>query len=158
MKLTAVPLSAERFAPYGDVLVVPPPGGRNYFDAALSSLRPGARPSISLAHKRDIATLPLTATQMERHEFSSQSFIPIEAGRWIVMVAPHAAAGGPDVARAEAFVVGPGQGVTYGVNVWHHPLTILDRPASFAIFMWLEKSKTDEEFVTLPAPVTIGLG
>jgi ureidoglycolate lyase len=90
-----------------------------------------------------------------RHEFSSQSFVPIEVGRWLVVVAPHAAAGGPDMHRARAFIANLRQGVTYGANVWHHPLTILDRPAAFAVYMWLEGGKGDEEFFTLPAPVTI---
>jgi ureidoglycolate lyase len=27
---------------------------------------------------------------MERHEFTSQSFVPIEVGCWLVVVAPHA--------------------------------------------------------------------
>jgi ureidoglycolate lyase len=92
---------------------------------------------------------------MERHEFSSQSFVPIEAGRWLIVVAPHATGGGPDMHGARAFIAGPRQGVTYGANVWHHPLTILDRPAAFAVYMWLEGGKGDEEFFTLPAPVTI---
>ena len=47
------------------------------------------------------------------------------------------------------------QGVTYKADTWHHPLTVLDRPAAFAVFMWLDGSKGDEEFVTLPTPVTI---
>ena len=46
---------------------------------------------------------------------------------------------------ARAFVAGPHQ---------HHPLTILDRPAAFAIYMWLVGGEGDEEFFTLPAPVT----
>ena len=50
---------------------------------------------------------------------------------------------------------GPKQGVAYAADVWHHPLTILDRPACFAIYMWLEGSNGDEEFFTLPAAVTI---
>ena len=45
--------------------------------------------------------------------------------------------------------------MTYGANIWHHPLTIVERPASFAIFMWLEGGKGDEEFFTLAEPVMI---
>jgi ureidoglycolate hydrolase len=47
-------------------------------------------PSLSLSRKEDLSSLPLAARQMERHEFSSQSFVPIEVGRWLVVVAPHA--------------------------------------------------------------------
>ena len=143
MKLIVEPLAAELFAPFGEVLTIPEPTGRTYFDRALSNLRPSARPSLSLLRKVDLSSLPLVATQMERHEFSSQSFVPIEVGRWLVVIAPHAREGGPDMRRARAF------------NVWHHPLTILDHPAAFAVYMWLEGGKGDEEFFTLPTPVTI---
>ena len=155
MKLIVEPLAAEPFAPFGEVLTIPEPTGRAYFDRALSNLRTSARPSLSLSCKQDLSSLPLVARQMERHEFSSQSFVPIEAGRWLIVVAPHARGGGPDMHGARAFVAGPRQGVTYGANVWHHPLTILDRPAAFAIYMWLVGGEGDEEFFTLPAPVTI---
>ena len=87
---------------------------------------------------------------MERHEFSSQSFIPQEGGRWLAIVAPHAAGGGPDMARARAFLARPDQGVTYGANVWHHPFTVLDREARFVIVMWRDGTKGDEEFVEVP--------
>jgi ureidoglycolate lyase len=155
LRLLTEPLTADAFAPFGEVLSVPDAAGRNYYGSALSNRRTLARPSISLLRKQEVASLPLAAAQMERHEFSSQSFVPLDAGRWLVVVAPHADRGGPDMQTARAFLAGPGQGVTYGANVWHHPLTILDRPGSFAVFMWLEGSSTDDEFVTLSEPVTI---
>jgi ureidoglycolate lyase len=155
LKLIVEPLAAEPFAPFGEMLIIPEPAGRAYFDRALSNLRPSAQPSLSLSRKEDLSSLPLVARQMERHEFSSQSFVPIEVGRWLVVVAPHAGEGGPDMREARAFIAGPRQGVTYGANVWHHPLTILDRPAAFAVYMWLEGGKGDEEFFTLPTPVTV---
>jgi ureidoglycolate lyase len=92
---------------------------------------------------------------MERHEFSSQSFLALDVTRWLVIVAPKAASGGPDTTRARAFLAGPRQGVTYRVDTWHHPLTVLDRPARFAVLIWLERSATDEEFVTLDEPFTV---
>ena len=155
MKLILEPLAAGPFAAFGEVLEIPHAAGRSYFNRALANLRPSARPSLSLSRKEEMSSLPLTARQMERHEFSSQSFVPIDVGRWLVVVAPHAAGGGPDMRGARAFLAGPNHGVTYGANVWHHPLTIFDQPASFAVFMWLEGGKGDEEFFTLPAPATI---
>src|SRR5438046_4391112 len=95
---------------------------------------------------------------MERHEFSSQSFLPLDVARWLVVVAPAGADGGPDPSRAVAFLAGPGQGVTYHAGTWHHPLTILDRPARFAVVMWRDGTSTDEEFGTLAAPVLIDIG
>lgn len=149
------PLAADSFAPYGEVLTAPEGAGRNFFEGALSNLRPGAWPSVSLSRRLEVASLPLVPRQMERHAFSSQSFIPIETGRWLVVVAPHLARGGPDVTKLRAFVAGPDQGVTYGANVWHHPLTILDRPATFAVVMWRDGTMADEEFVDISEPVRL---
>jgi ureidoglycolate lyase len=157
MHLVAEPLRAEAFAPYGDVLEAPLSAGRTYFDGGLFNGRPGAVPSLSISHVPPLTSLPLVATKMERHEFSSQSFVPLDAGRWFVIVAPKAAHGGPDAAKARAFVAGAGQGVTYRADTWHHPMSVLDRPARFAVFMWLEHGKGDEEFFTLETPFTVGI-
>ena len=56
-----------------------------------------------------------------------------------------------------AFLAGPGQGVTYHANTWQHPLTILNRPARFAVVMRRDGTRTDEEFRTLAAPFTVEL-
>ena len=156
MYLKAEPLTSSGFLPYGEVIECPRIPGRTYFEDALANLRPKARPSLSLTVKAPLTALPLRSTTMERHEFSSQSFIPQEAGRWLVIVAPHAAGGGPDMARARAFLARPDQGVTYGANVWHHPFTVLDRPARFAVAMWRDGTAADDEFVETP-PLEIPL-
>src|SRR3954452_8217214 len=159
MTLIAVPLDAEKFAPFGDVLQAPgEPGSRNYFNGALGNGRTAAAPSLAISHARPLAALPLTATRMERHEFSSQSFVPLDPVRFLVIVAPKRADGRPDAEQARAFLAGPGQGVTYRPNTWHHPLTVLDRPARFAVFMWLAGSDTDEEWATLDQPFTVTMG
>ncbi len=150
MRLIATPLTSAAFLPYGEVLEAPEMPGRTYFEDALANLRPQARPSLSLTVKQPLATLPLRSTMMERHRFSSQSFIPQEAGRWLSIVAPHAPSGGPDMARARAFLCGPHQGVTYGADVWHHPHTVLDQQARFAIVMWRTGRPGDDEFVQVP--------
>ena len=156
-RLIAQPLTAEAFAAYGEVLEAPRTFGRTYFEGRLANGRLNAKPSLSLTLSKPAAALPLKAQMMERHEFSSQSFVPMDDGSWFVIVAPHAAGGGPDISRVEAFVAGPGQGVTYGMNVWHHPMTTIEKPIRFAIYMWLERSQTDEEFVQIAAPFEVAL-
>lgn len=144
--LVAAPLTAEAFAPFGDVLAAPAAPGRDYFERALRNDRPGAWPSLSLSARAPHEG-PVVVRAMERHAFSSQSFVPLGDARWLVLVAPHAPSGGPDMSRAAAFLAGPGQGVTYGADVWHHGMTVLDVPARFAVFMWRDNSAGDEEFV-----------
>jgi len=157
MRIVAVPLTPKAFAPYGDVLTPPDDFGRAYFDEGLQTSRSTARPSLSVSRVRPLTSLPLEAKVLERHEFLSQSFLPLDVARWLVVVAPSAADGGPDAARAVAFLAGPGHGVTYHAGTWHHPLTILDRPARFAVVMWRDGTSTDEEFRTLAAPYFVEL-
>jgi ureidoglycolate lyase len=155
MPIIARPLVPEAFALYGDVLAAPPDVGRTYFDKGLQNARATAWPSLSMAHSRPPSSVPLEVRVMERHEFSSQSFLPLDVARWLVVVASSAADGVPDASRAVAFVAGPGQGVTYHMGTRHHPLAVLDRAARFAVFMWRDGTSTDEEFRTLTAPFSV---
>lgn len=144
--LAAAPLTADAFATFGTVLTVPEAiGRRDYFDEGLTNLRPGARPSLSLILGAATSGNPVEITQIERHEFSSQSFMPLAPCRWLVVVAPDAD-GGPDMTRARAFLPAPGQGLIFAAGTWHAPLTVLDAPAPFAITMWRDGGAGDEEF------------
>jgi ureidoglycolate lyase len=153
--IIAEPLTAAAFAPFGQVIERPAEFGRIYFSEALASVRANAKPSLSLSLARPLTTPELLAVKMERHEFSSQSFVPLDVSRYLIVVAPHDAGGLVDHTRLQAFVARGDQGVTYGMNVWHHPLCVLDRPGRFAVFMWLDGGGGDEEFVDLPSPQTI---
>ena len=59
MRIIAQPLTAEAFAPYGDVLAPPTEPGRVYFEKGLKNGRAGARPSLAVTHARPLAALPL---------------------------------------------------------------------------------------------------
>lgn len=153
MTLKVRPITADAFAPFGEVLVPPTSPSRDYFSDALANLRPAAPPNISLARIEAAKTLPLTMTEMERHEFSSQTFIPMGLEPYLVVVARHGSDGRPDVEAACAFLAEGGTGITYRANVWHHPMTVL-APATFAIVMWADGTEGDEEFVDV-APTLI---
>src|SRR5258708_4603213 len=143
MDITPQPLAREAFAPFGDVIDIPDQAGRTYDEEALGNLRLDARPSLSMIQKAETPDRPLRAELLERHEFSSQSFVPIDVLRWLIVVAPHAKAGGPDLGGVRAFIATGKQGVTYRPNTWHHGLTVLDRPGRFAVFMWRVGGKGD---------------
>ncbi len=153
--IATTPLDAASFHPYGEVFEPPPDYRRTYVSDALANGRATAHPSLSVIRVKPLAMPTLMVRKMERHEFSSQSFVPFDAGRYLVIVAPMSSIGGPDETGLRAFLARGDQGVTYGKNVWHHPLTVLDRDASFAITMWLDGSATDEQFVDLTAPVNV---
>jgi ureidoglycolate lyase len=154
MEIQPQPLTPEAFAPFGDVIDVPNEPGRKYYEDALGNLRPNAHPSLSLSLKVETPDRPLKADLLERHEFSSQTFVPIDVERWLIVVAPHAKAGGPDLSGVKAFIATGRQGVTYKPNTWHHGLTVLDKPGRFAVFMWRDGGKGDEEFVPVE-PFTV---
>lgn len=148
--IIAKPLNAKDFAPFGDVLEMPKSPGRVYFQEALGNLRPHASASLSTTLKAPSPALPFEVNLLERHEFSSQSFMPAEVRSWMIVVAPHDAQGKPDLDRVQAFIADDTQGITYKPNTWHHGLTVFDAPAKFNIFMWRDNTKGDEEFVSVP--------
>jgi ureidoglycolate lyase len=154
VEIVPQPLTRHAFAPFGDVVEVPNEPGRKYYEDGLGNLRPAARPSLSVSLKAETFERPLRAELLERHEFSSQTFLPLDVGRWVIVVAPHAPNGGPDPGGVRAFIANGRQGVTYRSNTWHHGLTVLDRPGRFAVFMWRDGTKGDEEFVPV-TPFTI---
>ena len=150
LELVARPLTEEAFAPYGDVVEAPEKPGRAYFATSLGNLRPHAQPRLWMLRKMPVSGLPLEIKSLERHQFSSQTFVPIEIGRWLVVVAPHHANGGPDIERAQAFLPTPYQGVSYKPNTWHGGLNVFDKPARLTVFQWLDGTAADEEIVSVP--------
>jgi ureidoglycolate lyase len=157
MEIRARALSAEAFAPYGDVVEAPAHSGRAYFATSLGNLRPAAEPKLWMLTKQPSPFLPLTIEALERHAFSSQTFVPIDIGRWLVVVAPSDEQGRPDVSRAQAFLPSPHQGVSYRPNVWHSGLHVFDNAARLTVFMWLDGTAADEEIVPV-TPFTVVAG
>lgn len=148
MSVVVKPLNVLDFAPYGEVLSVPRTPGRDYFEQALGNLRPEAKASLSMVCRPALEIKnPVSVEILERHEFSSQTFIPLCDVQWFILVCPHAATGGPDVENCVAFVADGTQGVTYKPNTWHHGLTVIKGMGQFAVFMWRDGTSGDEEFV-----------
>lgn len=150
-----VELNAERFAPFGAVHPSPIEPGRDYFDGALSTARPHAKPSLSLVRNAPMLGESLVVRSLERHAHSSQTFVPMNAARWLVVVAPDDS-GQPDAAHIRAFVASASQAVTYAPGTWHLGLHVLDRASTHAIFMWRDGTGSDESFANIP-PLAIAL-
>ena len=152
--LPLTPLTEATFAPFGTVVEYSREERRRRLIEELQNARPHARPHLDFATVAR-QSLPLTVTVMERHRFSSQSFMPVDAERYLVVVAPDAPEGGPDMAAARVFAATGRQSVTYRAGVWHHPLTPLDRDAVFAILTFRAGDAGDDEFRTLAEPVRL---
>lgn len=141
------------FAPFGMFIDVPSRTGerRLYSEwlAPVAGLAPQVHTNLVAA-----STLPLTITRVERHPHAAQVFVPLQVTRYVVTVLPADAAGRPDPARAQAFVVPGTMGVAYRAGVWHSGITVLDADASFVVLMW-RGAADDDEFVAVPPLVVL---
>lgn len=156
-KIIAEPLDADNFSEFGEVIRRPPGGVRRHYNELLENARAGAWVDLYLTTIKPLDELPLHATVMERHPFSSQTFLPLKASRYLVVVAPDRGDGGPDLTRVRAFVSGADQGVTYRCGTWHHNMTVLDETAVMAVLMWCDGSSGDEEFLDIDTPFDVVL-
>ncbi|HEX5787521.1 MAG TPA: ureidoglycolate lyase [Woeseiaceae bacterium] len=125
-RLTPVPLTAERFAPYGDVIEAGRPDGpmnaarfERYDD--LCRVDAGdSRISVSIARCRLPNSLPHRIDFVERHPLGSQAFVPLSPCRMLVVVAPPGES--VDAADLAAFETNGHQGINYRPGTWHMPL------------------------------------
>jgi|AGTN01.2.fsa_nt_gi Ureidoglycolate hydrolase len=90
------------------------------------------------------ARMPLEIKLLERHEFSTQVFLPMsETSKFLVIVSLGSSA--PDLDSLRAFVVEGAQGISYKPGVWHYPMTALDNRIDFACLVWEDGTKDDCE-------------
>lgn len=156
-KIIAEPLRRDAFADFGQVLEGPSEPGRDFFNDFLENTRANARVDLSIATIEPAQRLPLRATVMERHPYSSQTFLPLKVARYLVVVAPDDRDGEPDLTKVRAFLADGSLGVTYRSNIWHHGMTVLDETASMAVLMWCDGSSGDEEFLDIKTPFDVVL-
>jgi ureidoglycolate lyase len=154
VRLALEPLTAAAFAPFGQVLEMPPEAGRRDHAARLVNGRPGARPNFALI-RVEPSTLPLEIRTVERHPASSQAFMPLDGGRYLVIALPPTTAGDPDLARARAFVATAQQAINYDAGAWHVGITVLDRPTSFGMMIFEDGGADDCHFRELEPPLVI---
>jgi ureidoglycolate lyase len=151
--LTAVPLTAAAFAPFGRVVSagLQPGSSANQgtavrfdFCAELASTRPASKPNLAVFRSVP-KSLPHEVVLLERHPCSTQVFVPMIVSRYLVCVAPTLPDGGPDLSGLQAFICAPGQGVAYAPGTWHHPMVALDAPGEFVMLAWEDGTALDCE-------------
>lgn len=158
--LTAIPLTAQAFAPFGDVLEVGGPftqinqgKGRRYADLAHIDLAEDGRTAVSLMTCIP-ETVPIPLRLMERHPKGNQVFMPVNGQRYIVVVAPRGEA--PATAELRAFLCLGHQGINYHRGTWHHPMIVLDMPCAFLEVHWQGADGNCDE-IALAHPVQVQL-
>lgn len=135
-KVSTQPLTAEAFAPYGDVLQTTGKpdkwinDGRCRLYRDLASMEfGGGRAGISLFDS-EVVKLPYDLTFMERHPLGSQAFIPMTPGAFLVIVADDL--DGTPV-NVHAFITTHYQAINFHRHVWHGALAALTAPAIFTV-------------------------
>lgn len=159
MKLKALPLTAEAFAPFGTVLQAPD-GGRyinggtsERFDLVddLQLSATGGRAQLAL-FRAQARSFPHAVTEMERHALGSQSFVPMGAALRFVIVVAHPG-DAPSANALAAFVTDGQQGVTLAPGTWHHALLAVD--AGDFIVIERAGAAVDCDICQLPGAVSV---
>lgn len=160
MRVVAQPLTLESYSLYGHVITASPRGepGRpanrgtarrfNHL-APVENLRPGAAElNVCVFRCSPRLDFPLPVALLEKHPASTQVFLPMNARRYLVLVAR----GGerPDLGTLAAFIASGGQGVSYLPGVWHHPMIALDAEIDFSCLVWEDGSEADCVEVAYP--------
>jgi ureidoglycolate lyase len=96
--------------------------------------RPGdAALKVKVFRSRPVPRERRALALLEKHPHSTQLFVPMNASRYIALVA----LGGdhPDLSTLQAFVAHGPQGISYAPGVWHHPMLTLDSETDFVVFI-----------------------
>lgn len=147
--LTLSPLTADAFAPFGDVLeatgdfrLINEGMCKRHHDRAQMDFGPGGRAGISMFNATPRA-LPYVFDLVERHPEGSQAFIPLSPNPFLVIVAPDE---GGKPGRPLAFLTNGAQGINLHRGTWHGVLAPLAAPGLFAAMDRIGTTPNLEEF------------
>ncbi len=162
ISITALPITPERFADYGDVIHASADSMAAMNDARFDRFSrlaivdaDGQPASISIARCKMPTSLPYRFDLVERHPRGSQAFMPLSYFSFYVVVAPAAESVEPEDLRA--FVTNGNQGVNYHKGVWHMPMFALELGQEFLIIdRGVDGDNCDEHY--LGDPVTLLAG
>jgi ureidoglycolate lyase len=134
--LKPVPLRADNFLPFGDVIGTHGPSyainygaTRKYGDLAAIRAASEGHAVVHL-YRSTPPSYPFALRVMENHPLGSQMFMPLSGRPYLVVVAPR---GAFDPATLQAFVAAPDQGVNLAPGVWHHYSLALGGVSDFLV-------------------------
>ncbi|PCI63418.1 MAG: ureidoglycolate lyase [Kordiimonadales bacterium] len=137
--LVAKPLTAEAFAPYGDVIEASSAAEMIRINQGntlrFHNLMPldvadgGGSACVNIFRSTPLA-LPIVIKTMEYHPLGSQAFMPLSGEPYLVVVGK---AGQFDGTVLEAFIAAPEQGVNYAKGTWHHFSLALNKVSDFLV-------------------------
>lgn len=151
--LKAKPLTPEAYATFGDVVGSPQASGleqaaqssyktvnqgtaAKYASQSLvNSTYPTSAEAQTWLHTyrcKAVEQLPFPVKVLERHRFTSQTFLPLgtasgdkPTAAYLVIVAANGPDDKPDLSTLSCFSANASQGITYRAGTWHHPMVAL---------------------------------
>lgn len=148
-------ITAEAFAPYGEVLDDPATPPRQDQAGRMQNTRQAARANLALVRSEPMAGL-MPVRRLERHLHSNQAFLPLSVDAYAVIVAPDRD-GRPDESRIHGFRVPGHVGINYRAGTWHAHMMTLEEPGRFAMLVHEDGTDADCSFSPI-APLMIALG
>ncbi|MFO0549149.1 MAG: ureidoglycolate lyase [Polyangiaceae bacterium] len=151
-QLSIEPLEKDNYAPFGAVIAAPTHGGkpanqgtarRHDWLGPVRRLRDQADWNLCVFRcaPRDLSNFVIRL--LEHHPKSTQVFVPMNATRYLVVVAEAASANAPNPETLRAFMATGRQGISYHPGIWHHPLLALDHETDFACLVSEDGSADD---------------
>lgn len=157
MRFKPVPLTAEGFAPFGQVLQGSgAPTERRPYASRMQNGRPHAKPNMTYMRVAPEGGR-VRIRELERHPHSNQTFVPLNGTRQLVAVCPSTADGEPLLSELRVFVAEGSQAINYDANVWHAPRMALNAPGEFVMFRWDDGSELDTEMRELDSAIDIDM-
>jgi ureidoglycolate hydrolase len=151
MTISPVTLSGDRddrFAPFGTCFSLVPAAGRIGIPLQFEGEKAVGASTLTII-VAPFARSMGGISRIERHPFSVQAFLPLDAQPVVTFVAPP---GEPphQVDQITAFVLPAGHGIAYRAGIWHSGLMGLEGDVNVATFIRRIDGGSDTEFADLP--------
>ncbi len=164
---TSEPLTADAFLPFGTVISADGShlnanaGTAQRFDrvAEIKNLRPAsATLNVAVFRCQAQAASAFVVRMLEKHPGSTQAFLPMSAGRYLVIVAkPLADQDAPDLSTLRAFLDEGARGIAYHPGTWHHPMIALEHAIDFTCLVYEDGTAGDCTEFALPESNRVGV-
>ena len=157
MKVKVQPLTADAFAPFGQILSLPTKSPTAVVDGGLAYwadliVLPGTHGPVAVGYSH-IVKRPFTQDHMERHMATSEYLQPAR-GNMIVLVGPPMFPDEPGrlppLDTFAAFLVEEGQAVALSPGTWHYAPFAADKPIGVSVIFNAGTGKDDAVVVPLP--------
>ena len=153
MSVRVTAIEAEAYSPFGSVImaargdIAPRAANQGTAEkysglANFDNLRAtDASVNVSVFRVAPHKDSALDVRLLEKHPQSTQIFVPMNAQRYLVIVALGERE--PDLSSLRAFMVRPGQAISYHPGVWHHPMVGLGSSTDFVCITHEDGSSAD---------------